>query len=53
MRGYLFVVVGAWVISITYGVRFAFGQFLPSIQSEFRLDHDDTALLACSVYAGT
>lgn len=53
MRGYLFVVVGAWVISITYGVRFAFGQFLPSIQREFRLDHDDTALLACSVYAGT
>lgn len=53
MRGYLFVVVGAWVISITYGVRFAFGQFLPAIQREFRLDHDDTALLACSVYAGT
>ncbi|MEO1112862.1 MAG: MFS transporter [Pseudomonadota bacterium] len=53
MRGYLFVVVGAWVISITYGVRFAFGQFLPSIQREFGLDHDDTALLACSVYAGT
>ncbi|MET1412265.1 MFS transporter [Roseibium sp. HPY-6] len=53
MKSYVFVAIGACVISLTYGVRFAFGQFLPTIQFEFQLDHQHTAHLASSVYAGT
>ncbi|WP_299472468.1 MFS transporter [uncultured Roseibium sp.] len=53
MKGYVFVAIGAWIISLTYGVRFAFGQFLPTIQSEFQLDHQHTTYLASSIYAGT